>query len=886
MGEALEHVAALNARSASHRGGVWGRRLAPLAALVVVSLVDVALGPGKIVLGLLVIAPVLAAALLSPRITALYGVLAVAVGIPMGQWDQQWTEAPAAQIFRLVGIAAGAVIGVAAAGDRQRRERRIASAASAVAAADRARAASERSERLLRVSTALSAAPDVDAVARAALRLAPEDLQARSAAVALDDGSGELRVLAGAPGEARWERVQPQAGSALADAARTSRPTFQRGGADDAGGAAGGSWCTLPLLAGDRVLGALTLSFDGERAFDADEQAFLRAAGVQVALAVERAQLASQAEQAAQRAEQANSRLALLAEVSDSLASSDDVITALERLAAAVVPVVGDVAAVYAVDAHLLAEARELQAAGAPATATVSGKVLRRLAVAMRDPAGGQVLVQRDVGFPVAGARALGEPLLSAMLTGQPGAHDLSDDAVLADWGFDERGRAFLRSMGTHSAVVAPVGTQAADEDPVGVLSVVRCGDSPVPGPEDLALVTELVGRTAAPLARAMAATRERTTALALQEALLPQGPAGIPGIAATGRYVAGTDGLAVGGDWWDVLDLGAGRVGFAIGDVMGRGLQAAGVMGQLRSAVRAWAQVDLPPADTLVLLDGLVAELSHDGVDTPLVTACYGVLDVATGALEVANAGHLPPLIVTPGKGARRLEVGAGTLLGLGLGDIGLARAVLGPDEVLALYTDGLVERRDEDLGHGVDDLGRRLHDLLPATTPHPAGGERAAALDDAADALIALMRSSRERDDAALLLVSRVLAAPPDLFSLGLEGPGDVERARAGARALLAGREVPRGAVDDVLLVLSELAGNALRHGAGPYRVDVSLQGEVAVVDVRDTAARLPRRRFAGLEDEGGRGLALVGMLSRRWGTRIHPDGKSVWAEVLLSG
>ncbi|MGN6332285.1 MAG: SpoIIE family protein phosphatase [Motilibacteraceae bacterium] len=885
MGEALERMAALHVRSASRRGGVWGRRLAPLAALVVVSVVDVALGPGKIVLGLLVIAPVLAAALLSPRVTALYGLLAFDVGIAIGQWDQQWTEAPAAQIFRVVGIAAGAVIGVVAARDRQRRELRIASAAGAMAAAERARAASERSERLLRVSTALSAAPDVDAVARAALRLAPEDLQARSATLALEDGSGELRVLAGAPGEARWERAQPPAGSALADAARTSRPTFRRGPEAD-GDATEASWCALPLLAGDRPLGALTLSFDTERAFDADEQAFLRAVAVQVGLAVERAELASRAEQAAARAEQANSRLALLAEVSDSLASSDDVTTALERLAAAVVPVVGDVAAVYGVDAHLLGQARELQASGAPDTATVSGKVLRRLAVAMRDPASGQVLVQRDVGFPVAGARALGEPLLSAMLTGQPGAHDLSDDGVLADWGFDERGRAFLRSMRTHSAVVAPVGTQAADEDPVGVLSVVRCGDSPVPGPEDLALVTELVGRTAAPLARAMAATRERTTALALQEALLPQGPAGIPGIAATGRYVAGTDGLAVGGDWWDVLDLGAGRVGFAIGDVMGRGLQAAGVMGQLRSAVRAWAQVDLPPADTLVLLDGLVAELSHDGVDTPLVTACYGVLDVATGALEVANAGHLPPLVVTPGKGARRLEVPAGTVLGLGLGDVGVTRAVLGPDEVLALYTDGLVERRDEDLGHGVDDLGRRLHDLLPDAPPHAAPGARGPALDEAADALIALMRSSRERDDAALLLVSRVLAAPPDLFSLGLEGPGDVERARAGARALLAGREVPRGAVDDVLLVLSELAGNALRHGAGPYRVDVSLQGDVAVVDVRDTAARLPRRRFAELEDEGGRGLALVGMLSRRWGTRIHPDGKSVWAEVPLTG
>lgn len=552
MGEALERVAALHVRPTSHGSGLWARRLAPLAALVVVSVVDVALGPGKIILGLLVIVPVLAAALLSPRITALYGLVAFAVGVAMGQWDQQWTEAPAAQIFRVVGIAAGAVIGVAAARDRQHREGRIAAAAGAEAAAVRARAASERSERLLRVSTALSAAPDVDAVARAALRLAPGDLQARSAAVALDDGSGELHVLTGGPAgdTGRWERVQPAPGSALADAARTSRPTFQGTAGNDTDGPGGRSWCTLPLLAGDRVLGALTLSFEHERAFDADEQAFLRAVAVQVGLAVERAELASRAEQAAQRAEQANSRLALLAEVSDSLASSDDVTTALERLAAAVVPVVGDVAAVYAVDPHLLAQARELQAAGAADTATVSGKVLRRLAVAMRDPASGQVVVQRDVGFPVAGARALGEPLLAAMLSAQPGAHDLRDDGVLADWGFDERGRAFLRSLGTHSAVVAPVGTQAPDEDPVGVLSVVRCGESPPPGPEDLALVTELVGRTAAPLARAMAATRERATALALQEALLPQGPSGVPGLAATGRYVAGTDGLAVGGDW------------------------------------------------------------------------------------------------------------------------------------------------------------------------------------------------------------------------------------------------------------------------------------------------------------------------------------------------
>ena len=151
MGEALERAAALHVRSASRRSGVWARRLAPLAALVVVSVVDVALGPGKVVLGLLVIAPVLAAALLTPRVTALYGVLAFAVGVAIGQWDQQWTEAPAAQIFRVVGIAAGAVIGVAAARDRQRRELRIAAAAGSVAKADRTPTAHARSQRMPRV---------------------------------------------------------------------------------------------------------------------------------------------------------------------------------------------------------------------------------------------------------------------------------------------------------------------------------------------------------------------------------------------------------------------------------------------------------------------------------------------------------------------------------------------------------------------------------------------------------------------------------------------------------------------------------------------------------------------------------------------------------------
>ena len=210
--------------------------------------------------------------------------------------------------------------------------------------------------------------------------------------------------------------------------------------------------------------------------------------------------------------------------------------------------------------------------------------------------------------------------------------------------------------------------------------------------------------------ANAEAAAREHAIADQLQRSLLPQKGFDLDHLEVATYYRAGVEGTQVGGDWYDVIELGGGRTALVVGDVMGRGVRAAAVMGQLRSAVRAYARLDLPPADLLESLDGLVRDLGEDQI----VTCIYAVFDPADRCLRFANAGHLPPIVAVPGGECRLVGGDENPPLGVGPFNLTQHHVDLESNARVVLYTDGLVERRGEDIDVGIETLARRVAEMV----------------------------------------------------------------------------------------------------------------------------------------------------------------------------
>ena len=361
-------------------------------------------------------------------------------------------------------------------------------------------------------------------------------------------------------------------------------------------------------------------------------------------------------------------------------------------------------------------------------------------------------------------------------------------------------------------------------------------------------------------------AARERSIADELQRSLLPQVPAAPDHLRVATLYRAGVQGTQVGGDWYDVVELGAGRTALVLGDVMGRGVRAAAVMGQLRAAVRAYARLDLPPADLLELLDGVVRDLGEDQI----VTCVYAVFDPWARTLTWANAGHLPPLVRLPDGEVQRLDALGGPPLGAAGGVLAEHEVPLPPGSLLLLYTDGLVERRDSDLDTGVDALAAAL-------------GEVDGVAVDAPQRLLGAMLPEGADDDIAVLLaqVDPDGTAPP-AAGLPLEDERSVREARTFLRRVLAGWGVPRASADDLELLASELVTNAVVHGSTPAELRLRRTPGRVALEVSDSASQVPRRQRPGDDEEHGRGLLLVSSLSEQWGIRPTRRGKAVWCEV----
>ena len=706
----------------------------------------------------------------------------------------------------------------------------------------------DRNARLVRISEALAGAMTVQQVADEVIEQAVDALGADAAGLDVVEGD-RLHVLGARGYEPEvvrtYEALRLDATTPLTDVLRR-RGAIRISSRDELHerypllphSALSESFAGVALEVEGRVVGVMALSTARPSAFSDDDLVFLLTLGRQCAQAVERARSLT-----AERA--AHERLAFLAMASSRLAESLDYHRTLDAVAALAIDAAGDWCSI-----HLLDEA------GAPQLVTVHH----------RDPDLQDLLAELFVRYPPDPGRGAG---IGQAVGEERTVHHraFTDQIVRAiardDWHYDA-----LRRLGLGSALVVPLKVVGRV---VGVLTITSEEQNHF-ADADVELVEDLAHRMATAVDNALRYRRERQTALTLQRSLLPSTLPDLPGLTVAHRYLPGTGGAEVGGDWYDLVPLTRGRVGVVIGDVMGRGIAAAAVMGQLRAAVRACALVEDSPSAVLALVDAAMSSLGQ----TSLTTCLYGVLDPATRRLRLASAGHLPPLLVHRDGGGQYVELEPGPPLGVTGNPPPETEVELPEGALILLYTDGLVEGRAQPVEEGMLALRNAVADVRDL---------RADGVEELCDELLRAMgRDGRPDDDSALLAVLPGCGeeSAEDAEHLHLAGHlSEVERARR-LTEQWAGRTGCD--TDDAALLVTEVATNALRHG-GPG-VDLWVRAvargglRVEIVDGRSDA--LPQVRHPDADAEGGRGMLIVTALASDWGIDQLSAGKRVWFEL----
>ncbi len=438
---------------------------------------------------------------------------------------------------------------------------------------------------------------------------------------------------------------------------------------------------------------------------------------------------------------------------------------------------------------------------------------------------------------------------------------------------------------------------------PLGVLAMVW-DDATALGVEEREYLTTLAGHCAQALERAQLIEQQQTVADALQRAVLPDELPAPRGWQLSARYVPATSGIEVGGDWFDAFRLPDGRLAVAVGDASGHGLPAARVMSMLRNALRAYALLGEGPAAVLTRLDRLLGLLEPEA----LATAVYLELDPVTGFGYWASAGH-PPMVWCRRYGRfLEQEQDLDPPLGCGLPDgVREHRMHLSPGEALLLYTDGLVERRGQDLDDGLDALVEATRRLWPSCDAdaarsvgelHPTSADELGARVDGV--ISAVLGTAGFDDDVCLLALRRL--PPPGSRESSAESPDEYEPNRQLRQTL---QPRPRAAgearrtVTDALsrwglawlaestaLIVSELVTNAITHAHSVTILDLELTDHWLQVSVTDTSRALPQLRTPEPVAEHGRGVYLINLLATRWGVEHLASGKRIWAQLDLSG
>lgn len=605
------------------------------------------------------------------------------------------------------------------------------------------------------------------------------------------------------------------------------------------------SYAGIPLEVDGRVFGVMALSAARTGAFPDGDVDFLVTLARQCAQALERGRLL-----VAER--ESSRRLGFLAAASDRLAGSLDYRTTLAAVVELTVPENGDWCSV-----HLLDEQDQ------PAL----------VALHHRDPAGQALLSEVFARYPLAldGGAGMGMVITMGRTLRLRGMTDDLLQAIARDhWHLEA-----LRSLGMGSAVGLPLVVSGRT---VGVLALTSSRVDAY-GDDDVAFLEDLARRIATAVGNALRYREQRETALTLQRSLLPSALPQLPGLGVAHRYLPGTAGAEIGGDWYDLIPLTRGRVGLVIGDVMGRGIAAAAVMGQLRAAVRACALVEDSPSAVLALVDAAMSSLGQ----TSLTTCLYGVFDPATRRLRVASAGHLPMLVVHRDGGGEYVELDPGPPLGVAGYPPSEVEVELPEGAVLLLFTDGLVEGREQPVESGLLALRNAVADLAEL---HP-GPTRSWDVEALCDALLRCMgRDGRPDDDSALLAVDTggLARTPADAPHEHLHLAGHLSEVARARHLTMDAAERAGVDVDEAALLVTELASNALRHG-GPG-VDLWVRpatgGGLRVDLVDGHAESMPRVQTPDADAEGGRGLLIVTALARSWGTDRLSAGKCVWFEL----
>lgn len=430
----------------------------------------------------------------------------------------------------------------------------------------------------------------------------------------------------------------------------------------------------------------------------------------------------SEQHRASADAARARRRLALVADASVRIGTTLDLEQTARELAEVCVPEVADLATVDVLESVL----QGLRATGAPtgparfkALAVVAGYPTE--ATRAPDPVGTVVEYGTD------------RLVTQCVNTGRPVVRETVTDQDLRRIARDDDAAALLAAAGVHSYLAVPL---IARGEVIGAVGLQRARNPDSFTDDDVVLAGELAARAAVCIDNARWFQSQRHAALTLQRNLLPNRPAHRPGLDIAHRYQPAAATSEVGGDWFDVIPLPNDKTALIIGDVMGSGIGAAATMGQLRTATRTLAQLDLDPAQVLHYLDQATA-----GMDHTLSTCVYAVCDPHAEQCRISMAGHPPPVLMPRGRPPQLLDLPTGAPLGVGGVPFHTTRLDFGPGDQLVLYTDGLVETREQSL----DERFGLLLSLL-------AGPHRD--LEATCDLLLGALRHPGERDDVALLI------------------------------------------------------------------------------------------------------------------------------------
>ncbi|WP_333771995.1 ATP-binding SpoIIE family protein phosphatase [Streptomyces sp. IBSBF 3136] len=427
-----------------------------------------------------------------------------------------------------------------------------------------------------------------------------------------------------------------------------------------------------------------------------------------------------------------------------------------------------------------------------------------------------------------------------------------------------------------HAVMVSPLYARGLT---LGAIVVWRTGSSAPFTGDEVDLMRQIASRGALAIDNARRYTREHRAAVVLQQSLLPPATTDTPAAETAGVYLPAGGGAGTRGDWYDAIALPSLRLALVAGDVAGHGIPASITMGRLRAAIQTLADLELEPDELLTRTADLVQRLAAEAPpgDHGIVgaTCLYAVYDPVTRRCAMASAGHPPPVCVRPDGTAEAVGIIPGPPLAVCGMPYETTTIELEPGSVLALYTDGLVDRGADDTEDGL----RRLTDALAASCRPDRP------LEETGQALLTELVDEAPCDDATLLLArTRAISGEDTAHRRIPADPAAVSEAREWAT-----RQLTAWGLDDLLfptqLIVSELVTNAIRYGRPPTELRLIHHGTL-VCEVTDSSGTQPRLRRARTTDEGGRGLFLVAQLTERWGCRHGQNGKTIWCELPVQG